>query len=215
MIALNRHAADGPPPDGYGQAQTDPPAGHASWPAYMQEISEQAHAAVTAATAARASRLLIRTSVHHGNTARVAEAMAEVLKAECLAPDDCPYHRLANCQLLGIGSGIYYGRVHDAIWRWVCDLPDRSGPGPAVFIFSTSGLPFLSRCWHRSLRATIHRKGFDLLGEFACRGFDTWGPLWLAGGLNRRHPDERDLQRAREFARHMAEHVSRKSAAGG
>jgi len=209
MIALNSHADDGPPPDGYGQAQTDPPEGYTSWPAYMQDISEQAHAAVTAVADARSHRLLVRTSVHHGNTARVATAMADVLGAECLAPEDCPSNRLATCQLLGIGSGIYYGRMHDAIWRWVRDLPERFGTGPAVFIFSTSGLPILSRFWHHPLRTAIHRKGFRVIGEFACRGFDTWGPLWLAGGLNRCHPDERDLQRAREFARCLAEQVSR------
>ena len=209
MIALNSHPDDGPPPDGYGQAQTEPPEGYNSWPAYMQDISEQAHAAGTAVAAARSRRLLVRTSVHHGNTARVAKAMADVLGAECLAPEDCPYDRLADCQLLGIGSGIYYGRMHDAVWRWVRNLPNGFSGSPAVFIFSTSGLSFLSRLWHRSLREAIHHKGFRLVGEFACRGFDTWGPLWLAGGLNRRHPDERDLQRAREFARGMAEQVSR------
>lgn len=37
-----------------------------------------------------------------------------------------------------------------------------------------------------------------------CRGFDTWGPLWLTGGLNWRHPGERDLVRAREFAGRVA-----------
>jgi len=47
-------------------------------------------------------------------------------------------------------------------------------------------------------------EGYEISGEFSCRGFDTWGPLWLTGGLNRKHPDDRDLQRARDFARNVA-----------
>jgi flavodoxin len=203
MIALQTNPDDQLPPDGYGQAHTDPPEGYDSWPEYMQDISAQAHAAMATAAKAAATRLLVFKSVHHQNTARVAEAMAEVLRADCLAPADCPYERLAECKLLGIGSGIYYGRVHAELWRWVRDLPDRSGPKPAVFIFSTSGLPIFARLWHRPLKMALTRKGFSVLDEFACRGFDTWGPLWLAGGLNRCHPNEQDLKQAREFARRM------------
>jgi len=200
------------PPDGYGQAHTDPPAGYASWPAYMQEISEQAQAAATALPKTPSTPLLVFKSVHHQNTARVAQAMAEVLGAACLAPADCPSERLASCRLLGIGSGVYYGQVHHELWRWVRDLPESFQPKPAVFIFSTSGLPILARFWHRPLRVALTQKGFDVLDEFTCRGFDTWGPLWLAGGLNRRHPDAEDLQRARDFAQQMADRTALQSA---
>lgn len=203
MIALHTNPDDQLPPDGYGQASTDPPEGYDSWSEYMQDISAQAHATVATSGNAAATTLLVVKSVHYQNTARVAAAMAEVLGAECLMPAACPYERLAGCRLLGIGSGIYYGRVHTELWRWVRDLPDRSGPKPAVFIFSTSGLPIFARFWHHPLRTALTRKGFVVLDEFACRGFDTWGPLWLAGGLNRHHPDAKDLQQARDFAQQL------------
>ena len=47
-----------------------------------------------------------------------------------------------------------------------------------------------------------------MIGSFACRGFDTWLPLRLIGGVNKGHPDEDDLARAREFARDLATRVS-------
>ena len=65
-------------------------------------------------------------------------------------------------------------------------------------------LPFLAELWHAPLRRLLARKGFRVVGEFACRGFDTWGPLWLTGGLNRAHPDDRDLARAEKFAAGLA-----------
>ena len=58
----------------------------------------------------------------------------------------------------------------------------------------------MAKLWHAPLKKLLARKGFEVVGEFSCRGFDTWGPLWLTGGLNWRHPSERDLARAREFA---------------
>ena len=159
-----------------------------------------------AATCPRA--VLVYKSVHHQNTAQVAHAMAGVLGAECVSPDECPYSRLADCDVLGIGSGVYYGRPHDELLQWVRGMPEEYARDFPIFIFTTSGLPFLAKLWHAPLKKRLARKGFDVIGEFACRGFDTWGPLWLTGGLNWRHPNERDLQRAQEFAERVAAAVS-------
>lgn len=148
--------------------------------------------------------LVICTSVHHHNTAAVARCIAEELRADVLAPEATPYTSLAGCGLVGFGSGVYYGGLHPSLFDWLRGLPDARAATIPAFVFSTSGLPFLARVWHAPLRRLLAGKGFRFVGEFACRGFDTWGPLWLAGGLNRRHPDDRDLRRAREFARRMA-----------
>lgn len=155
-------------------------------------------------SAMRGSKCLILCkSVHHGNTARVAWAMADGLgeAAVTAAPEEIPPTSLGDYGLLGLGSGVYYGRMHPALDAWVRGLPDVSERTMPAFVFSTSGLPFLARLWHRPLKRLLAGKGFEVVGEFACRGFDTWGPLWFAGGLNRQHPDARDLARARDFAR--------------
>ena len=80
--------------------------------------------------------------------------------------------------------------------------------GRAAFVFSTSGLPFLSRLWHWPTKSRLARRGFRVIGEFSCRGFDTVGPLWLMGGLHRGHPNARDLSRAAEFAAGLAERAA-------
>jgi flavodoxin len=148
--------------------------------------------------------LLVYKSVHHRNTAKVAHEIAGVLGAECASPVDCPYSRLAGYDLMGIGSGIYYGRPHDELLQWVRGLPGDFARALPVFIFTTSGLPFLAAFWHRPLKHLLASKDYEVVGEFACRGFDTWGPLWLTGGLNWRHPNGRDLKRARKFAGRIA-----------
>jgi flavodoxin len=120
------------------------------------------------------------------------------------SPEHAPCTSLAEYGLFGFGSGVYYGGMHRALFDWLRGLPDAPEPDRPAFVFSTSGLPLLVRAWHSPLKKLLTRKGFDVVAEFACRGFDTWGPLWFAGGLNRSHPDERDLERAREFGRKLA-----------
>lgn len=150
--------------------------------------------------------LILCKSVHHGNTAKVARALADTLGTDAVvaAPEAVPYTGLDAYGLVGFGSGVYYGRMHEAIFAWLAGLPDALTPARPAFVFSTSGLPFMAKAWHAPLKSLLARKGFETIGEFTCRGFDSWGPLWFAGGLNRTHPDEHDLERAREFARRLA-----------
>lgn len=158
--------------------------------------------------------LIVVASVHHGNTATVAAALAGVLDATVAAPAEVSPERLADHRLVGFGSGVYYGRLHDDLMAWVRGLPDGAAAGTPAFVFSTSGLPWLAKLWHAPLERLLARKGFDVVGSFGCRGFDTWGPLWLTGGLNRTHPDKRDLARARDFARRVAAALSASKRAG-
>lgn len=157
----------------------------------------------------RSKCLILCKSVHHGNTARVARAMADALGKDVVmaAPEDVPPTSLGDYGLLGLGSGVYYGRMHPVLEEWVRGLPDVPERTMPAFVFSTSGLPFLARLWHWPLKRLLARKGVAVVGEFACRGFDTWGPLWFAGGLNRKHPDARDLARAGECAARLGRAV--------
>ena len=150
-----------------------------------------------------AKTLLICKSVHHQNTARVAQRMAGVLGAVVAAPEDVPYASLNSYDLIGFGSGVYYGRVHETLSSWLTKLPAHALSAKPAFLFTTSGLSCLWKLWHAPFKKELAKKGFDVVGEFHCRGFDSWGPLWLTGGINRRHPDEQDLRRAAEFADRM------------
>jgi flavodoxin len=47
----------------------------------------------------------------------------------------------------------------------------------------------------------MRQKGFAIKGEFTSAGFDTFGPFKFIGGLKKGHPDEKDLEDARAFAR--------------
>ena len=84
--------------------------------------------------------VILCKSVHHGNTAKVARVMAAVLQAEVVEPEAFPYTSLESVGLLGLGSGVYYGRMHPALFEWLRDLPDTTSVTCPAFVFSTSGL---------------------------------------------------------------------------
>lgn len=50
------------------------------------------------------------------------------------------------------------------------------------------------------LKEKLLEKRFNVIGEFFCKGFDTWGPFKIIGGINRGRPNEQDLEKAKKFA---------------
>ena len=147
-------------------------------------------------------------SVHHGNTEKVAGAIAEVLQATVIAPEDLRAAHAETCDLLGFGSGIYGGEHHHRLLDLVHRLP--ALPGKGVFLFSTFGAPALAASHafvernHYALRERLRAKGASIAGEFGCPGFNTNSFLRFLGGLNRGRPNAADLDRARAFARTLS-----------
>jgi flavodoxin len=149
--------------------------------------------------------LIVFKSIHHDNTRHVAERMGQELHAKLVDAHDAATTLDAAVELIGVGSGIYYGMLHHEVRSWVTGLPTGAGVGREAFVFSTSGLPFLTWFYHRWVVWQLRRKGFKIVGEFACCGHDSFAFLRWFGGLNRTHPDERDLSHAKEFARSLVQ----------
>lgn len=144
--------------------------------------------------------MIICNSIHHENTLKVAKAIADVIGAEVVRPWEVSPIQVAIHDLLGFGSGVYYGGLHPSIRKFVEELPPARGN--KAFIFSTSGLPRipLLHDYHRSIRDRLLMKGYEVVGEFTCRGYNTHGPLKWFGGMNKGRPNKRDLENARRFA---------------
>lgn len=152
--------------------------------------------------------LIIYISIHHSNTERVAEAVAEVLNGKLAKPNDVNINELSGYDLIGFGSGIYFGKHYKSLLDFIDRLPNLENK--KAFIFSTSGVRKI-RFFHdfdKSLKEKLLEKEFDVIKEFSCRGFDTFGPFKLIGGISRGRPNERDLEQARNFAHDLLEKLS-------
>ncbi|MGZ4864361.1 MAG: flavodoxin family protein [Halobacteriota archaeon] len=149
--------------------------------------------------------LIVCLSYHHGNTKQIADAMATVLHATVVSPREVNAEILNGYDLIGFGSGIAFGKHYKQIIELVDKLPplDKN-----AFVFSTRGDRSL-RFYHRALRRQLEEKGWAVVGEFSCRGYDTYGLNKLLGGIAKGRPNEQDLRDAAEFARSLS---SRKQA---
>jgi flavodoxin len=145
--------------------------------------------------------LILYTSVHHQNTEKVAKVMAEELGADLVSIGQVQPETLTAYDLIGFGSGIYYMKFHKTLLEFVGALPIVTGK--RAFIFSTSGDGGIQS--HAALKEQLVNRGFSIVGDFSCNGWDTWGPLKLVGGTNKGRPNEEDLQEARVFARGLKE----------
>jgi len=146
--------------------------------------------------------LIICRSYHHGNTKKIADAMSEVLDAEVIDPADATGEQLATYDLIGFGSGIAFGKHYKGLLKCVETLPALE---KKAFVFSTRGAP-RQGSHHKALTELLGSKGFAIVGEFSCRGWDTYVPIFkLIGGIARGHPNEQDLYDARGFAARLKE----------
>ncbi len=144
----------------------------------------------------RNKTLIIYMSIHHGNTEKIAKKIAEVLGADLKKPEEVSADDLNEYDLIGFGSGAYFHKPHIAIAVFLDKLPDMRGK--KAFLFMTYGIFIFSG--YQAFKKEVKAKGFDLAGEYYCRGFDTWGPFKFIGGIARGRPNEKDLEKAARFA---------------
>ena len=158
--------------------------------------------------------LLVTFSFHHRNTEKIAEAFARVLDAEMKTPHQVEPGELQGYDLIGFGSGIYDGSHHKVLLDLADKLPQATG-GKA-FIYSTSALGGGAKIEkdHSPLRERLESRGYVIVDEFNCPGWDTnsdydsgvilaavSAAVKLIGGLNKGRPNAKDLRDAEEFAR--------------
>ncbi|MCX8189841.1 MAG: flavodoxin family protein [Candidatus Diapherotrites archaeon] len=139
---------------------------------------------------------IICVSKHHGNTKKIAKAMAKILKADIFEPKDVKTKKLEEYDFIGLGSGIYAFKHDKEILELACKIPKLKS---SFFIFSTSGSG--NAKYHKTLKKTLESKGNKVIGEFACPGYDTFAIFKLFGGLNKGRPNKDDLAKAEDFAK--------------
>ena len=147
------------------------------------------------------SVIIILVSYHHQNTEKVAQKIAGILGAEIKKPQQTDSNNLANYDLIGFGSGIYFGKFDKTLIELADKLPQLGGK--KAFIFSTSGRLGNQEKFHKEIKEKLQSKGLTIVGEFNCGGYDTYGPLKIVGGINRGKPNEDDIKAAEAFAKSL------------
>ena len=133
-------------------------------------------------------------SCHHGNTRKVVEAMAGAGGADLIDVRTRQAVQLEEYDCIGLASGIYGFEMHKSVAAFARQyLP----AGKPVFFVCTYGGAKGNGA--KALAQIAHEKGCPVLGAFSCKGYDTFGPFKLGGGIAKGRPNEQDLEKARAF----------------
>jgi flavodoxin len=147
--------------------------------------------------------LLVLCSYHHHNTEKIARVFSHALDARIKTPQEVTPEELQDYNLVGFGSGIYGGKHHQALLDLAGRLPRVTGRN--AFIFSTSAITGKAKVEkdHSLLREKLQSRGYVIVDEFSCKGFNTNSFLKLFGGMNKGRPNAEDLRHAEEFAMNL------------
>ena len=135
---------------------------------------------------------IIFASVHHGNTRKIVEQIARNNNVDLIDATQVKEKDLSEYDRIGFASGIYYGKFHQSVLNFASvNLPEYK----EVFLICTYG----GSAAYQSIETIIKDKHCNVIGKFSCKGYDTFGPFKLVGGIAKGHPNEKDLTAAMEF----------------
>jgi len=146
--------------------------------------------------------LIIYKSYHKMNTEKVAKAIAQEMNAKLAKVENIKPEDLIEYDLIGFGSGIYGSRFHKTIYAFLKKMPSMNKNAFVFFTSANFGEKHL-------MKEKLSEKGCNVIGEFNCSGeyspmgfnLNSEGKLALIVGREKGHPDEKDIESARVFAK--------------
>ena len=138
--------------------------------------------------------VIVYASRHHANTYKLVKALAEKYEIRLINAEEQQYADLSGYDCIGFASGIDFGKFYDSVEIFLeRNLPEHK----RVFFLYTCAKT--SHHFTESVKAKALAKNAVLLGEYGCRGFNTYGPWKLIGGMNRNHPSSLEIAEAMVF----------------
>ena len=137
---------------------------------------------------------IIYASTHHGNTKKLVESISQAFDITLIDATKQTQADLSDYDLIGFASGIDFGRFYEPVERFLRNnLPENK---PVFFLYTCA---MVRDGFTKTIREEAMKKNAVFLGEYGCRGFNTYGPWKLIGGMNRKHPTLEELAGAVEF----------------
>ena len=141
---------------------------------------------------------IVYYSRHHGNTKKLLDAIAKEPDVTLLDAAETTVADLSGYNRIGFASGIYYSKFH----KTVLEFAEKNLPqGKDVFFLYTCGAA--KKGYTAAITAAVQKHGARILGEYGCRGFDTFGPFRLVGGIAKGHPTPQEVGEALAFYRSL------------
>ena len=137
--------------------------------------------------------MIIYASRHHGNTKQLAEHLAKRYEITLVDAQKGSKVDYGGYDLIGFASGMDFGKFYPPVTALAQALPT----GKCVYALYTCARD-QSR-YGSEIEEIAAQTGCRYLGKFGCRGYNTYGPWKLIGGMNKEHPSREELEAACAF----------------
>ena len=145
--------------------------------------------------------VIIYYSKHHGNTKKLLDAIKKESQDEITLVEAASAQgiKLADYDRIGFASGIYYSKFDKRVLEYA---KEHTPSGKDVFFIYTYGTE--KPGYTKAIREALTGKNVNIMGEYGCLGFNTYGPFKLIGGMAKNHPDETDVKNAISFYNNLS-----------
>lgn len=140
--------------------------------------------------------IILYSSIHHGNTKKLLDAVKSSNEVMLQEISQIESINLADYDLIGFASGIYMGKMHQTIMEFI-EKHSMELSKKKVFLMATCGGS--AEKGLQDMAENLKRCQAEVLGTFQAYGYDTFGPFKLIGGIRKKHPDEKECERAQRF----------------
>ena len=124
--------------------------------------------------------VIIYTSMHHGNTYKLVKAISDKHNIEIIDATKQMVADLQKYDVIGFASGIDFGKFYETIENFAKEnLPIKK----QVFFLYTCAME--RKGFTNSIREIVTKKDAEVLGEYGCKGYNTYGPWKVIGGMNK------------------------------
>lgn len=138
--------------------------------------------------------VIVYASTHHGNTFRLVKAIADKYPVDIIDATQQSKADLQDYDLIGFASGIDFGKFYSSVEKFAEEnLP----MGKQVFFIYTCAQD--RKGFTNSMQVIATEKNAEIIGEYGCKGFNTYGPWKVIGGMNKNHPNDNEIAQAVEF----------------
>lgn len=139
---------------------------------------------------------IIYYSKHHENTKKLLDAIKSASADDIMLIDvtTTSSANLEEYDVIGFASGIYYSKFEKRVLAFAKDCCPN---GKDVFFLYTYGAE--KKGYTTAIREALTGKNANILGEYGCFGFNTFGPFKLIGGIAKNHPDDTEINNAIAF----------------
>ena len=122
------------------------------------------------------------------------EAIAQECGVELIDATKVHEKDLSEYDLIGFASGIFFSKFSEPVLKFARkNLPENKD----VFFIATAGNPMPLN--FRSIADIAGEKKCNDRGRYQCKGYDTYGPFKLVGGIQKGHPNDEELKSAVDF----------------